>query len=312
MREMDISASAGSSTRKCAELDARDIGDLERLLDAEDQKAFSWLCGTTRRRRNTTRRCSTRFWRSIAIRGAGERLNRPGQEELSEVKELQRAVRELERGGAVALSRAPDGFDAFAAADLARALAAKAEGRSVVFAHVARDGQRSRAFQDAFAFAAPEMEILDFPSWDCQPYDRVSPNAAITARRMTALSRLARSRQFGGAAAHPLHDRQRHLCSASRRCATVATDTFSAAPGNVVKTDDLVRWLENNGFLRSSAVRETGEYAMRGGIVDLFAAGHAAAGAPRLLRRYAGDDPCRSIRKRSARPGSCARSISCR
>jgi len=154
------------------------------------------------------------------------------------LKELQRAVRELERGGAVTLSRAPDGFDAFAAADLARALAGKAEGRAVVFAHVARDGQRSRAFQDALAFAAPELEILDFPAWDCQPYDRVSPNAAVSARRMTALSRLARS---GSSAQRP-----RVLCTTVnalvQRVAplnSVAADTFSAAPGNVVKTERL-------------------------------------------------------------------------
>ena len=194
---------------------------------------------------------------------------------MSHAKQLQSAVRELERGGAVTLSRAPDGFDAFAAADLARALAAKAEGRSVVLVHVARDGQRSRAFQEAFAFAAPEMEVLDFPSWDCQPYDRVSPNAAVTARRMTALSRLARSATSEA--------RPRVLCTTVnalvQRVAplrSVAADTFSAAPGNVVKTDDLARWLETNGFLRSSTVRETGEYAMRGGIVDLFAPGMPA------------------------------------
>ncbi|MCB1541737.1 MAG: transcription-repair coupling factor [Rhodoblastus sp.] len=186
--------------------------------------------------------------------------------------DLQRALKELERGGKVLLSRTPDGFDAFVAADIARALAAKAEGRAVALVHVARDGQRSRAFQDAFAFAAPDIEILDFPSWDCQPYDRVSPNAGITARRMTALSRLARS---GGS-----EERPRILCTTVnalvQRVApiqTIATDTFSAAPGNVVKTDELIRWLEINGFLRSSTVRETGEYAMRGGIVDLFAPG---------------------------------------
>ena len=112
---------------------------------------------------------------------------------MKQTQQLQRALRDLERGGTIVLSRAPDGFDAFVAADISRALAGKAEGRSVVLVHVARDGQRSRAFQDAFAFAAPDMEILDFPSWDCQPYDRVSPSAAVTARRMTALSRLARS-----------------------------------------------------------------------------------------------------------------------
>jgi antitoxin CptB len=45
MREMDILI-GGFVDAKLAGLDERDIGDLERLLDAEDQKAFSWLCGT--------------------------------------------------------------------------------------------------------------------------------------------------------------------------------------------------------------------------------------------------------------------------
>ena len=35
--------------------------------------------------------------------------------------------------------------------------------------------------------------------------------------------------------------------------------------------DLLTQWLATNGFLRSSTVREPGEYAQRGGIVDLFA-----------------------------------------
>ncbi|MDE2579771.1 MAG: transcription-repair coupling factor [Hyphomicrobiales bacterium] len=185
---------------------------------------------------------------------------------------LQRIIRALERGGPLTLSRTPDGFDAFAAADLARALAKGAEGRAVVLTHVARDGQRSRAFQDAFAFAAPEIEILDFPSWDCQPYDRVSPNGAITARRMTALSRLARS---GGSAERPriLATTVNALVQRVPPLARVAADTFSAAPGNLVKTDDLIAWLTTNGFLRASTVRETGEFAVRGGIVDLYPAG---------------------------------------
>ena len=59
---------------------------------------------------------------------------------------------------------------------------------------MARDGPRAQSFIDALAFAAPEIEALYLPAWDCQPYDRVSPNAAISAQRMTALARLARSR----------------------------------------------------------------------------------------------------------------------
>jgi len=187
--------------------------------------------------------------------------------------DLKRAIAALAKGGSLTFTSVPEGFDAFVAADLARALAAAAEDRSAAFVHVARDGQRSRAFMEALAFAAPEVEALEFPAWDCQPYDRVSPNAAIAAKRMTVLSRLARTRSSG--------ERPRVLCTTVNALVQrvpplkwLATQSFSAAPGNVVDTDALVRWLEINGFLRSSTVRDTGEYAVRGGIIDMWPPGH--------------------------------------
>ena len=57
---------------------------------------------------------------------------------------------------------------------------------------VCRDGQRMAALARALAFFAPDLEVLEFPAWDCLPYDRVSPHAGVVAQRMTALSRLAR------------------------------------------------------------------------------------------------------------------------
>src|SRR5271166_4272702 len=110
------------------------------------------------------------------------------------MKILQRALAELEKSRSLIFSRAPDGFDSFVAADLLRAMARAGEARSCALVHVARDSQRLRAFCEAFVFAAPEAEILEFPAWDCQPYDRVSPSPAVAAQRMTALARLARTR----------------------------------------------------------------------------------------------------------------------
>ncbi len=184
--------------------------------------------------------------------------------------DLKRAVAELKKGGSLTLSSVPEGFDAFCVADLTHTLARDAEKRSVVFLHVARDEARARAFNEALAFAAPDIEILDLPGWDCQPYDRVSPNASISARRMTALARLARTRSS--------EQRPRILSTTIGAVlqkvpplARVAKDTFSAAPGNAIDIDKLVEWLEINGFTRNATVRDTGEYAVRGGIVDLFA-----------------------------------------
>src|SRR6202023_4016854 len=71
----------------------------------------------------------------------------------------------------------------------------------------------------------------------------------------------------------------------------IAGDTFSAAPGNVVDRDALVQWLETNGFARASSVRDTGEYAVRGGILDLF-----APGMPRPVRLDFFGDALESVR----------------
>lgn len=204
--------------------------------------------------------------------------------------DFKRVVAELAKGGSLALSSVADGFDAFCVADITRLLSREAESRAVALVHVARDGQRARAFGEALAFAAPDIEALDFPAWDAQPYDRGSPDAAIAARRLAVLSRLARTRSSS--------ERPRILCTTVNALvqrvaplSKIAGDTFSAAPGNMVDRDALVEWLETNGFARASSVRDTGEYAVRGGILDLF-----APGMPQPVRLDFFGDTLESIR----------------
>jgi transcription-repair coupling factor (superfamily II helicase) len=200
------------------------------------------------------------------------------------------AARRLEEGGQITLASAPEGYDSFLAAELALALAARGETRAVALAFVARDGQRAQSFIDALAFAAPEVEALYLPAWDCQPYDRVSPNAAIAASRMTAFARLARTR---GAIERPraLVTTINALTQRAPPIGLVGAASFSAAPGNSVDMAALALWLETNGFSRASAVRDVGDYAMRGGILDLF-----APGAPAPVRLDFFGDALESIR----------------
>jgi transcription-repair coupling factor (superfamily II helicase) len=188
---------------------------------------------------------------------------------------LEPAARRLQDGGAVTLCRAPEGYDAFVVADLTRALAKAGEARAVTLVFVARDSLRAQNFIDALAFAAPEIEALYLPSWDCQPYDRVSPNAAVSAERMTVLARLARTR---GALERPriLVGSVSALTQRVPPLAYVATAAFSAAPGNSVRMEALALWLESNGYARTSTVRDVGDYATRGGILDLYPPGAAA------------------------------------
>jgi transcription-repair coupling factor (superfamily II helicase) len=183
---------------------------------------------------------------------------------------LNDALKGLDAGERLLFANTPEGFDAFVAADLARALSGRDAEDAAVFVHVASDASRSAQFREALRFAAPKTEILEIPGWDCQPYDRVSPSAAVAARRMTGLARLARSKSSR---------EQPRVLAVTVDCllqrvpprAKVAAESFSAVPGNAVEMDLLTAWLVANGFLRSSTVREPGEYAQRGGIVDLFA-----------------------------------------
>ena len=127
------------------------------------------------------------------------------------------------------------------------------------------------ALSRALAFFGPDILTMEFPAWDCLPYDRVSPNASVVAQRMTALSRLARVKG---------RDKPSVLLTtvnaALQRVPArefVATHALSVAPGNVLGMAGVIEWLELNGFTRASTVREPGEYAVRGGILDLFPPG---------------------------------------
>src|SRR5204863_10037746 len=53
----------------------------------------------------------------------------------------------------------------------------------------------------------------------------------------------------------------------------LAAPPLPVAPDHAAPMYSIVAWLEHNGYNRSSTVREPGEYAVRGGILDLFPAG---------------------------------------
>src|SRR4029077_17108302 len=53
----------------------------------------------------------------------------------------------------------------------------------------------------------------------------------------------------------------------------IATQSLSAAPGNVLAMDGVTKWLELNAYNPPSTVGEPGDYAVRGGIVDLYPPG---------------------------------------
>nr|WP_255683902.1 MULTISPECIES: transcription-repair coupling factor [unclassified Xanthobacter] len=176
----------------------------------------------------------------------------------------------LVQGRPLTLSRVAEGMEGLVVGDLARSVAAEKNAPWPSLVVVCRDGQRMAALERGLAFFAPEVEVHSFPSWDCLPYDRASPNASISARRMATLARLARVK--GGKASVLLTTVNATVQRVPAK-ALVAAQSLSAAPGNAIALDGVTQWAEQNGFLRTPTVRDTGEYAVRGGLIDLFPPG---------------------------------------
>jgi transcription-repair coupling factor (superfamily II helicase) len=180
---------------------------------------------------------------------------------------------QLASGRPLTLSGVADGAEGLILADLARAIAARKDAPVTSLLAICRDGQRMAQLSRALAFFAPDVDVLEFPAWDCQPYDRVSPHAGIVAQRMTALSRLARVK--GRERPAVLLTTVNAVLQRVPAKQLVAAQALSAAPGNMIAMDGIVRWLELNGYVRASTVREPGDYAVRGGILDLYPPGMA-------------------------------------
>ena len=157
---------------------------------------------------------------------------------------------------------APEGFDA-------RLILKEIERRGAPVIHVARDDKRLAAMQAALRFFAPEMLVITFPAWDCLPYDRVSPNADISATRMATLAGLV----------HGMPDRFVLLTTISAAMQRLpARDVlreaaFSARVGGRLDEAALRNFLVRMGFSQAPTVMEPGDYAIRGGIIDIYPPG---------------------------------------
>ncbi|MFY0624217.1 MAG: transcription-repair coupling factor [Pelagimonas sp.] len=159
---------------------------------------------------------------------------------------------------------APEGFDA----QLVLNEVTRAKGPVI---HVARDDKRLAAMRDALSFIAPDMPVVVFPGWDCLPFDRVSPNAEISAMRMATLAGLVHGMPKQFILLTTLSAAMQRVPARS----ILREAAFTAQVGDRVDEKDLRNFLVRMGFTQSPTVMEPGDYAIRGGIIDIFPPRHS-------------------------------------
>ena len=161
------------------------------------------------------------------------------------------------------LANCPEGLTPWLMAELARAAG---PGRAVF---VADDDAQARGLADAAQYFAPDLETILFPAWDCLPYDRASPSARSSADRLAALARLLAPDTGPLLVVTTTNAIVQRVLAPDR----VRAATRAIKPHEALDRDGLAALLSANGYVRVDTVVEAGEFAVRGGLVDVFPAG---------------------------------------
>jgi transcription-repair coupling factor (superfamily II helicase) len=120
---------------------------------------------------------------------------------------------------------------------------------------------------EGLAHTAAERAVLPFPSHEVDPYRGLSPHIGVTSARARALHAIAHgSARIVIASATALLPR----VTAPERMLAAALEL---KPGQDIAPTDLAELLVDAGFTREDPADEQGEFAVRGGIVDIFPAG---------------------------------------
>ena len=135
---------------------------------------------------------------------------------------------------------------------------------------VVATGRDSESLRGALASIHPTAEIIEFPAWETLPHERLSPSAETVGKRIRALRRLHEWQQA------PEHD---IVVVASVRAALqpLADDLTSHEPivltagGRGYNLSALSAQLVDLAYSRVDMVTRRGEFAVRGGILDVFA-----------------------------------------
>jgi len=107
--------------------------------------------------------------------------------------------------------------------------------------------------------------VLEFPAWETLPHERLSPRSDTVARRISTLHSLGKAQSAFPIVVTPVRGAIHRIIGDLGKSTLMSLEI-----GNEQSLDLLVRHLTNSAYSRTDLVERRGEFAVRGGIVDLF------------------------------------------
>lgn len=136
-----------------------------------------------------------------------------------------------------------------------------------------------------FLSLVPDIPVYQFPGWECLPYDRFSPHESITSERLRTLSRLPWMKRG------VILVQTANLIQRLPPAEFVHGHSFSLSVPGKLNPDTFREKLVEAHYSLVSQVISPGEYAIRGGLIDIF-----PMGSDLPLRIDLFDDDIESIR----------------
>ncbi|HEX4058351.1 MAG TPA: transcription-repair coupling factor [Galbitalea sp.] len=153
-------------------------------------------------------------------------------------------------------------------APLLAGLLGRRKGPQVLLA-ITATSRESEALGNALASVIPDADIVEFPAWETLPHERLSPSAETVGKRIDALRRLR------AWSAHPSGDLI--LVASVRAALQPLADNLTelepialTAGGRGYDLTAIARQLVDLAYVRVDMVTRRGEFAVRGGILDVF------------------------------------------
>jgi transcription-repair coupling factor (superfamily II helicase) len=171
---------------------------------------------------------------------------------------------------------------------LAAAIAAAAQRHAGPLLVVARDNHAAHQLEaDLRLLAAGNdgLPVLGFPDWETLPYDRFSPHPDIVSQRLATLARLPGLQR--GIVVVPVATLMQRLAPLGH----VLGNRFDLRSGQRLDLDAEKRRLESAGYRNVPQVQDPGDFAVRGGLLDVYPMGSDAPFRLELL-----DDEIDTIR----------------
>ncbi|GHA69469.1 transcription-repair coupling factor [Cognatilysobacter bugurensis] len=111
------------------------------------------------------------------------------------------------------------------------------------------------------------VPVLLFPDWETLPYDRFSPHPDLVSQRLAALHRLPKLNR--GVVVVPVQTLMQRLAPPKH----VVGGNFDVRVGQRLDMDEEKRRLESAGYRHVPQVLDPGDFAVRGGLLDVYPMG---------------------------------------